>query len=39
VQTILALLTVENVICAAVVDILTRRFHLGDLLLRKWAPP
>lgn len=39
VQTILALLTVENVICASVVDVLTKRFHFGNFLLRKGAPP
>lgn len=34
-QLILTLLTVENVICASVVDVLTRHFHLGEILLGK----
>jgi len=34
-QTILALLTVEDIICASVVDVLTKRFHLGNLILGK----
>lgn len=38
-QTILALLTVEDAICASVVDILIKRFHLGSLLLRRARPP
>jgi len=32
-QTILALLTVEGIICASVVDVLINRFHIGALLL------
>jgi uncharacterized membrane protein len=34
-QLILTLLTVENVICASVVDVLTKHFHLGEILLGK----
>jgi LytS/YehU family sensor histidine kinase len=32
-QLILTLLTVENLICASVVDVLTKHFHLGEFLL------
>lgn len=32
-QLILTLLTVENVICASVFDVLTKHFHLGEILL------
>ncbi len=32
-QLILTLLTVENVICASVIDMLTKHFHLGEILL------
>jgi uncharacterized membrane protein len=34
-QLILILLTLENVICASVVDVLTKHFHLGEILLGK----
>lgn len=34
-QLILTLLTVENVICASVVDVLTTHFHIGEILLGK----